>query len=490
MNTKKYLNIFIFTFIIIFFFLLVYTHYKSEFVYDSKRLSNYIIYYVFFILGIFFFSTLLFLNQKLKESIIIISFTFIFIAYSTEGALRLIIESKNFIEIEKERRLKRAKSIYEEFGVKVETRSAFEFWRDQQKEGNNLSLLISPYRMLGTDGIRNFYKQENSNEPDKIFPLSGMSNKLTIGGAETGKYNIYKSDRYGFNNPDNEWDEKNYIAVLGDSAVHYNYYSWETGWAGNLKKLSGKSVLSLGIGNNGPLLELATLKEYALKQKPNIILWVYTEENDLLEIKAEFKSDILKKYLSKNFTQNLMKKQNFIEKNYQMFLDNSIENYDKNVGINSVEAFSIESPNNSIFLSFVKLTKLRSFLISDLIDIINSRVTDQDLFNFKNVLKEAKITTLDFKGEFYFVYLPAATKYIDSFNHPLKKNNYYRDEVLNIAKDLQIKIIDLEELYFKDLNDPLDALSFRRHSHYNPKTIENVSKIIFEIIKKERIVEY
>ena len=85
---------------------------------------------MFFILGIFFFSTLLFLNQKLKESIIIISFTFIFIAYSTEGALRLIIESKNFIEIEKERRLKRAKSIYEEFGVKVETRSAFEFWSD------------------------------------------------------------------------------------------------------------------------------------------------------------------------------------------------------------------------------------------------------------------------------------------------------------------------------------------------------------------------
>ena len=56
------------------------------------------------------------------------------------------------------------------------------------------------------------------------------------------------------------------------------------------KKLTKKPTLALGIGNNGPLLELAILKEYAKKIKPEIIFWVYSEENDLLEVKEEIKS--------------------------------------------------------------------------------------------------------------------------------------------------------------------------------------------------------
>ena len=46
-------------------------------------------------------------------------------------------------------------------------------------------------------------KQDNT-----IFPLSGISNSETIHCNENGYYSIYQSDRYGFNNPDKEWDSK------------------------------------------------------------------------------------------------------------------------------------------------------------------------------------------------------------------------------------------------------------------------------------------
>ena len=36
--------------------------------------------------------------------------------------------------------------------------------------------------------------------------MSGFSNSKTIYDNENGYYSIYQSDRYGFNNPDNEWD--------------------------------------------------------------------------------------------------------------------------------------------------------------------------------------------------------------------------------------------------------------------------------------------
>ena len=46
-----------------------------------------------------------------------------------------------------------------------------------------------------------------------IFPLSGLSNVETILCNESGYFALYESDRYGFNNPDEEWDKKitNYL---------------------------------------------------------------------------------------------------------------------------------------------------------------------------------------------------------------------------------------------------------------------------------------
>ena len=54
-----------------------------------------------------------------------------------------------------------------------------------------------------------------------IFPVSGISNRPTILCNENGYYSIYDSDRYGFNNPDFEWDEDEVeFLLLGDSFTH------------------------------------------------------------------------------------------------------------------------------------------------------------------------------------------------------------------------------------------------------------------------------
>ena len=51
-----------------------------------------------------------------------------------------------------------------------------------------------------------------------IFPLGGVSNTLTVFCKEGEEFSIYKSDRHGFNNPDQEWDnEKVFWFLIGDS---------------------------------------------------------------------------------------------------------------------------------------------------------------------------------------------------------------------------------------------------------------------------------
>ena len=114
------------------------------------------------------------------------------------------------------------------------------------------------------------------------------------------------SDRFGFNNPDDEWDQtKIEYLLVGDSFTHGACVNRPNDIGSVLRKLSGNSVLNLGYGGNGPLIQYATLREYL---KPGIknILWLYFEGNDLEDLKFELKNDILVKYLKKsNFNQNL-----------------------------------------------------------------------------------------------------------------------------------------------------------------------------------------
>ena len=52
----------------------------------------------------------------------------------------------------------------------------------------------------------------------KIYPLAGISYSKTINCNENGNYSFLNSDRFGFNNPDDEWDKsEKLITVIGDS---------------------------------------------------------------------------------------------------------------------------------------------------------------------------------------------------------------------------------------------------------------------------------
>ena len=54
----------------------------------------------------------------------------------------------------------------------------------------------------------------------KLLPLSGISNVDTFNCRENGYYSIIKSDRYGFNNPDEVWNKPADIILIGDSFVY------------------------------------------------------------------------------------------------------------------------------------------------------------------------------------------------------------------------------------------------------------------------------
>ena len=157
------------------------------------------------------------------------------------------------------------------------------------------------------------YPRSHLKDKNKILPLSGISNSKTLFCNENGYYSIYKSDRYGFNNPDKEWDQNEIEYVLvGDSYTHGACVNRPNDIASVLRTLSNKSALNLGYYYNSPLIEYATLREY-LTSNVKKVVWIYFS-NDIIDLNDELNNKILKNYLNNNdFTQNLKSKQNEID---------------------------------------------------------------------------------------------------------------------------------------------------------------------------------
>ena len=143
--------------------------------------------------------------------------------------------------------------------------------------------LYPSFERVGFGICLNYFTMD-INKNYSIFPLSGVSNSKTINCNENGYFSIYQSDRFGFNNPDKEWDSKNIEYLLvGDSYAHGACVNRPNDISSVLRTISNNGVINLGISGNGPLSEYATLREYLPSNVKNII-WIYFEGFDLMDL--------------------------------------------------------------------------------------------------------------------------------------------------------------------------------------------------------------
>ena len=398
--------------ICILFILLIYAFYRSEIYWNGNKRDYYINYQIFFILTIFSIYFFKYLNINIQKYLFISILSIILSLYLFEGYLILKILEKNKLQSKFEGSQKVKQKIYEDnTGKKFDTRNKLDIFNDLKKEYPNIKVPIIPSSYLD---------QKNT-----IFPLSGISNARTVGCNENGYYSFSVSDRYGFNNPNYEWDTKNteYI-LIGDSFTFGACVNKPNDIASGLRALSNKSVLNLGYGGNGPLIEYATLREY-IRPNVNKVIWLYYEENDLSNLIAELKDEILKNYLNDNkFSQNLKNRQDEVNKIASKKLENAKFNIDEN---NQEKQLLFK------FSQFLKIFNLR-----------NSLKNKYPIIELKKILILAKNLTEKNGAKFYFVYLPEYARYAQ----PNFDSKYYL-EIKKIVNELEIPFIDVHTKFFK-----------------------------------------
>ena len=453
-----YSNLISYFFLFISFLFLIYVFFRSEIVNDGLKFNFYVKYYFLaFSLIVGSLSTF-FLKRKLKLKVFTLFIWFFCFLYLFE--ISIILYKEHISE-----------KIYQ---TKIkDSRTKYQVYQDFKNNSVNTVTVIYPSLFI-----------DKKNNDDELFPLSGISKIKTIFCNESGYWSMYESDRYGFNNPDFVWDESTFdFVITGDSFAQGACVKSGYTIADQLRKKNKAKVLNLGMSGNGPLIEFAALKEYLNKKKVKRVLWLYYEGNDLLNLKNEISNKILKKYLKSDFSQNLMTKQSQIDQDLFNFFNSILEKQKS-------EKEDEKQPLKTSYIlakahSVAKLFHLRKFL-GDLLKInlidINPGYYEMTLANeFSEILSKSRDYVENKNAKFYFVYIPTHTRFdVREWNTDNYKN--YKS-VINIVKNLNIPVIDINEKVFKIHDDPLSLFPFKRNGHYTNEGYRLVAEKILEQVQ-------
>lgn len=332
----------------------------------------------------------------------------------------------------------------------------------------NIYLNFAPYKIL--------------DKKNKLLPLSGYENSKTLLCLdEKNKPVYYLSDDFGFNNSKHDRNEMINFLLIGDSYVQGMCVDTKNNLNSQFRRLSYNTV-SLGIGGNGPLLELATFKEYEENYTyENIILFI-TPENDFNDLKNEINNDILIRYLNeKNFKQKLTDKKNqeikfsilnsFFGKKTQRILNDSLSVYHFNLKslLNLLEQ-SVKNKKKSfnnydylldknlddaflkIINEFINITSKNNKKIYVVFNSVTPNILypkSQDIKDYKNLLLKSKLipikTLLKNRNISYF-----------DFNEYLL-NNYNEENITKIFKKIDGRWDHYTEIGFYELVNQIET---------------------------------
>lgn len=386
-------------------------------------------------------------------------------AYAAEGVLRLLAPD-DWRDLE-ERRIAAAA----EAGVAFDTRSTLDVILDLRREGTAAYPAIKPINFL--DGPVTVAGR-------RIIPLAGIANVLTVfNGNETGEYLIYESDERGFHNPKGLHRAGTVdVAVVGDSYVHGAAVPSGQGLVARIRERLPRT-LNLGMGASGPLIELAILVEYAQPVRPDVVLWVYYEGNDLTDLVKEHRVELLRGYLQARRAPWLRPRQREIDRKLIRFAEELIERF-SGAGAERPPAKPSKLPG------FLSLAETRSRVRGVLSIGAREDPLTGSLERFREVLGQARSRVDRWGGKLYFVYLPEYARF--SRRWTLAPDARRREEVLAVVEELGIPTIDVVptfEKYGEEEGDPTSLFPFGLPGHYNAAGYQLVADTVVRALEED-----
>lgn len=303
----------------------------------------------------------------------------------------------------------------------------------------------------------------------EVVPLAGITDKVVVACNETGQLLSYHSDEFGFHNPGGVWRADAHVAAVGDSFTLGYCVPSDRNFVAIIRNRYPLTLNLSSIGN-GPLVELATMKEYLEPVKPRLVLWCYYEGNDLENLHVESRSPLLMRYLTDGFSQGLATRRTDVDRWLAAYAEPLIAE------AAARDASTGRGPSLVARLAGIaRLPKLRQSSLT-LFDR-EGPVADADVVLLGRTLRQAKAMTAAWGGRLYFVYLPEWQRY-----KTLARTNGRREEVLRLIDEIGLPIIDVHQAFLRQ-PDPLALFAWRRFaSHYNAEGHRVVAEAVLKVV--------
>ena len=336
--------------------------------------------------------------------------------------------------------------------------------RDLRGEGRQAYPVLSGRTLLSA-GPGGMLHSRVAIDGREILPLGGIADALTVYCNEGGTYLIYASDEHGFHNPPGLWARPRLdVAAVGDSFAHGACVPSDRNMVAEVR---GRfpATLNLGMAGNGPLSELAAIKEYLPQRRPRVVLWFYYEGNDVSkDLFIEREAALLVAYLDQGFAQGLEQRQPAIDAAL-------IAEVEKAYDAPPVEAAAAPAQE-------VKWRDV--LLLRHLRNALGMAVGNADIPLFRRVMAEADRTVSGWGGRLYFVYLPGQARYLGPRGRIAESG--LRTRVLATVRDLGIPVIDIHAT-FSDSPAPRQLFQ----GHFTPEGYHLAAEAILARLAADKI---
>jgi hypothetical protein len=275
---------------------------------------------------------------------------------------------------------------------------------------------------------------------ENILPLGSIANARTVCCNESGQYVSYTTDEHGFRNPPGSWSNvPPDVAIVGASSAVSECVD-EPDSLVTLLRARYPRTITVGAGGNGPLLELASIREYLPAVKPRLVLWLFGEVHTPEYFEGEAHNPLVLRYLDPSFGQGLADKQKQIDHAIASWFDR---------GIQEQEAQRSLAHRTRDFAALKDTRMLMYYFVTAESSQPKPRA-EFDGMLYERVLLEGVRTVSQWGGTVAVVYWPDSSRYPAGPGYSPRNVlalDQARDRVLAIAKRSGVPVIDLSHSF-------------------------------------------
>jgi hypothetical protein len=298
---------------------------------------------------------------------------------------------------------------------------------------------------------------------------------------ESGRWRIYPSDEFGFPNPRKLWQlDKIDVLAVGDSYTHGACVPFGKSFVAEIRK-TFPATLGVGAGGNGPLAELASIREYAAFMQPQYVVWFYFENDLQQDLAREKRHPLLVRYLDRSFRQELFHRQPEIDKHIKSLVKTHMLEASQSATRSSDNEFKFRdlldfsdtvNPLTRLPGLTLALTRRRLGLTYG-----GGEWPKPDAETFHRTLAIARDEVAEWGGLLVMVQLADW----DSVVLGDRRKDIYYDTARAVAEDLGLPVIDLRTV-FRNHPDPRSLWPNRSPGHYGEQGHALVGSVVVEAL--------